>query len=67
MSERLISLNQVGEVTSLSRTQINKLRKMGLFPAAVEIEGSTRVAFVRSEVEAWIDERIARRNARRAA
>ncbi|MGT2443058.1 helix-turn-helix transcriptional regulator [Ensifer adhaerens] len=47
-------------LTSLSRTMVNRLRSQGRFPDAVEL-GDRRVAFVRSEVLAWIEERIAGR------
>jgi len=56
----LISMKDACALTSLSRTMINRLRAAGRFPAAVEL-GDRRVAFVRSEVLAWIDERIAGR------
>lgn len=56
----LISLNQVCGLTSLSRTTINKWRSLGKFPAAVSA-GEKRICFVRSEVEAWIRDRIAER------
>ena len=62
---RLISLNDVCELTSLSRTSINIKRAAGTFPQAVPL-GEKRVAFVRAEVLAWIDERIAARDARAA-
>lgn len=60
----LISLNDACNLTSLSRTAINKLRTAGKFPQAVEL-GDRRIAFVREEVEAWITSRISAR-ARRA-
>jgi prophage regulatory protein len=47
-------------MTSLSRTMINALRADGAFPVAVEL-GPRRIGFVREEVEAWIDARIAAR------
>lgn len=59
---RLVSLNQVCAMTSLSRTALNKWRFTGRFPRAVPL-GDRRVAFVRGEVEAWIKERIASRPA----
>jgi prophage regulatory protein len=58
---RLISLNQVCELTSLSRTAINKLRLCGEFPQTVSL-GDRRVAFVLSEVHDWIQRRINARN-----
>jgi len=62
---QLISLKTACEMTSLSRTGINKARDAGRFPAAVPLDGR-RIAFVRSEVEAWMSEKIASRNARTA-
>ena len=54
---RLISLNGVCEISSLSRTAINKLRARGDFPAEVRL-GERRVAFVRSEIYDWLQARI---------
>lgn len=56
----LISLNDACNVTSMSRTMINKYRAEGRFPVAVEL-GDRRVAFVRSEVTEWIEAKIAAR------
>lgn len=61
----LIALNDVCKMTSLSRTSINKARAAGAFPRAVPL-GERRVAFVRAEVEAWIESRIAARDAKSA-
>ncbi|MGA0564475.1 helix-turn-helix transcriptional regulator [Ancylobacter sp. VNQ12] len=58
----LVSLNDVCKMTSLSRTAINIKRARGDFPQAVAL-GEKRVAFVRAEVIAWIDARIAARAA----
>lgn len=60
----LISLNDACRMTSLSRTAINRSRALGVFPEAVPL-GEKRIAFVRAEVEAWIEERIAMRAASR--
>ena len=60
----LIPMKEVCTLTSLSRTMVNRLRVAGRFPEAVEL-GERRVAFVRSEVVAWIEERIAGRRDRR--
>jgi prophage regulatory protein len=62
----LISLNDACRLTSLSRTAINRWRDLGKFPKAVPL-GDKRVAFVRSEVEEWIRDRIAERSQPRAA
>ena len=58
----LVSLNNACRMTSLSRTAINRWRALGKFPAAVEL-GDKRIAFVRAEVLAWIQDRIAERAA----
>jgi prophage regulatory protein len=47
-------------MTSLSRSTVNLYRFRGDFPVAVPL-GDRRVAFVREEVMAWIDQRIAGR------
>ena len=62
----LISLNAACERTSLSRTRINTFREQGIFPAAVPL-GERRIAFVKSEVDRWIADRIARRDHASAA
>lgn len=54
----LLSLNDVCRLTSLSRTAVNRWREVGKFPQAVQL-GERRIAFVRSEVEDWIQQRIA--------
>jgi prophage regulatory protein len=57
-SPKLVSLNQVCHMTSLSRTAINMRRAAGTFPHPVPLDGR-RIAFVRDEVEGWIRDRIA--------
>lgn len=59
---RLVSMKSVCAITSMSRTMVNALRADGAFPVAVEL-GPRRIGFVRDEVEAWIDARIAARPA----
>lgn len=59
---QLMSLNEAAKTTSLSRTSIFKLRERGDFPRAVALS-EKRVAFVRDEVNAWIEARIAAREA----
>lgn len=54
---QLISLNGACEMTSLSRTMINRLRTEGRFPTAVPL-GDKRIAFCREEVADWVRERI---------
>jgi prophage regulatory protein len=58
----LVSLNTAAQMTSLSRSMLNRYRAEGRFPQAVPL-GDRRLAFVRSEVLDWIHERIAARAA----
>ena len=58
---RLISLNDVQDLTSMSRTMINRLRDEGRFPLAVKLDThdkAKRVAFLRAEVIEWVQKRI---------
>ena len=58
---QLISMREVCARTSLSRTAINKHRLAGNFPKAVAISDA-RMAFVDSEIDEWIAQRIAARS-----
>jgi len=58
----IVSLKTACAMTSLSRSAINVARGKGAFPAAVSL-GEKRIGFVRGEVQAWIDARIAARSA----
>ncbi|WP_296038254.1 AlpA family transcriptional regulator [uncultured Agrobacterium sp.] len=55
-----ISLNDACKLTSMSRTMLNRYRSDGRFPVAVEL-GDRRIAFVRSEVTAWVQAKISAR------
>ena len=56
----LISLKAACDMTSMSRSMLNRYRSEGRFPVAVDL-GDRRVAFVRSEVRTWIESKIAGR------
>lgn len=58
---KFLSLNQVCELTSLSRTAINKWRAQGRFPQKIDL-GERRVAFHRDEIRQWMEDRLAARN-----
>lgn len=60
--QTLISMKQVCNLTSLSRTMVNRLRSQGRFPEIVDL-GDRRVAFVKSEVVDWIQKKIEARKA----
>jgi prophage regulatory protein len=57
----LISMNDLMELTSLSRTGINNKRRTDpTFPKAVPLS-EKRIAFVRGEAVLWVRARIAAR------
>lgn len=53
----LISLKEICATLTVSRTAVNILRAAGDFPQPVEL-GERRIAFVRDEFDAWLQERI---------
>jgi len=57
MSEALIRLKRVQEKTGKKRSAIYDSVRAGTFPKPVEI-GPRQVAWVESEVDAWISARI---------
>ena len=58
---RLISVKDASRMTGMSRSMISALRTDGAFPVAVSL-GERKIVFVRSEVAAWIDAKIAARS-----
>lgn len=60
---RLMAPKDAAIATSLSRPLLTLMADEGQFPKPVQL-GVRRIAFVRAEVDAWIDARI---NARVAA
>ena len=60
----LLSLDDLQRIVPLSRTTIWRLERQGEFPRRIRI-GPNRVAWVETEVEAWISERVAEREAGR--
>ncbi|MFK4823775.1 helix-turn-helix transcriptional regulator [Paenochrobactrum sp. BZR 588] len=59
---RLMSAKEASTATTMSRVLLSMMAKEGKFPQPVQI-GVKRQAYVRSEVNAWIDQRIASRAA----
>lgn len=57
----LVSLTEVCKMTTMSRFLVMALAKENRFPKPVNLTGQKRIAFVRSEVLAWIDDKIAQR------
>ncbi|RUO17995.1 helix-turn-helix transcriptional regulator [Aliidiomarina haloalkalitolerans] len=61
--KRLIRLREVMELTSLSKSYIYQLSAQGKFPKRVNlVKGGSSVAWLESEVLAWIEERLTERN-----
>lgn len=59
---RLMAPKEAALATSLSRPLLSLMSEAGEFPKPVRL-GERRIAYVRSEVEQWIDNRIAARAA----
>lgn len=60
---RLMSPNEAQDATTMSKVLLRMMANEGRFPQPVPI-GERRIAYVRAEVDAWIDARI---NSRAAA
>ncbi|MGR3980483.1 AlpA family transcriptional regulator [Pseudoalteromonas sp. 1181_04] len=58
---RLIKLKEVIEKTSLGRSTIYEFMTKGIFPKQVPL-GAKSVAWLESEVDDWIMERIGQRD-----
>ena len=59
----LMRISDVTKITGISRSYLYQLSKEGLFPKSVNlVPGGTSVAWVASEVQDWIDARIAERD-----
>lgn len=61
MTNSLIRLTEVQRRTGYSRAWLYRLLSENRFPKPVKI-GSRAIAFVESEIETWINERIAERD-----
>lgn len=57
---RLIKLKEVLHITGLSRSTVYRFMSAGGFPMKVELGGNS-VAWVKSEVEEWISEKIGKK------
>ncbi|OJY71899.1 MAG: hypothetical protein BGP16_16050 [Sphingobium sp. 66-54] len=57
MAERFMTMEQVRGRVALSKTEIYRKIKAGAFPKPVPL-GTQKVAFVESEVAAWMDDRL---------
>ena len=57
----LLSQDEVIQAVGLSRQEIWRRRRAGDFPKPVKL-GTRRIAFLKSEIEAWIADRVAERD-----
>ncbi|TIU48987.1 MAG: AlpA family phage regulatory protein [Mesorhizobium sp.] len=62
MTERLLNKKEVQTISSISPAHIDRLEKAGAFPKRVRL-GPGRVAWAYSEVLAWVQAQIAKRDA----
>lgn len=53
-----VLLPEAAKTTNCPRSTILKYSKVGLFPKTIRLLGN-RIAFVRADVEQWIDARLA--------
>jgi prophage regulatory protein len=60
-SDRLITKRELCQLVPYTPQHILRLEKRGKFPRRIQV-GPNRVAWLLSEVEAWISERVAARN-----
>jgi prophage regulatory protein len=60
--KRLLSKRDVKSLVTYSFAHTARLEAMGQFPKRVRL-GTGRVAYVESEIQDWIDQRIAARDA----
>lgn len=58
MSKSLIRLSEVQRRTGYCKAWIYRLMSQKRFPSAVKI-GTRSIAFIESEIDEWIDQRIA--------
>lgn len=59
--QKLLRLPDVIERTSLKRSTIYDLMERGAFPRPIKISGARQNAWIESEVDAYIEARIAER------
>lgn len=58
---RLLKLTEVQEITSLSRSSIYIYMNKGFFPKSIAL-GARSVAWLESDIQKWIDDRIKQRD-----
>lgn len=56
-SYKLLRIKQVIDKTGIKRSQIYAYMKLGLFPASIKI-GPSSVAWLESEIDEWINNKM---------
>ena len=60
LKEKLLRIKQVQDRTSLSKSYIYQLCSQNQFPKSIQlVAGGSSVAWIESEIQEWIDSRIA--------
>ena len=62
MENKLLTIREVCELLSISRTSLWIKVKSGQFPKPIKLGDGTRKAFLASEINDWIAERVADRD-----
>lgn len=57
----LLTRQEVAQLTRLSKSSVERYIRQNRFPKPIDL-GPNRVAWVRSEIDAWISARIAERD-----
>ncbi|TFH72408.1 AlpA family phage regulatory protein [Gammaproteobacteria bacterium LSUCC0112] len=55
---KLLNKRQLREKTSISNQHLDRLEKEGKFPLRIKLTDGIRVAWLESEVDDWIAERV---------
>ena len=63
---QILSRREAADRSNLSMSSIKRLEKLGLFPKKVKIS-AIRIGYVETEVDAFIEDRIAERDMEAAA
>ena len=61
MAENFLTIKEVRQRVTLSKTHIYRLIRAGLFPVPIPL-GPRRTAFLESEVQDWMQARVAERD-----
>ena len=62
-AKRVLRTKAVMEYCGISRTTLHRLLTKGVFPKPIQLSEGGRPAWVISELDAWLDQRIRARDA----